>query len=908
MPAPIDELFFVIRTNPDPSGTAKIFGIYESHVRADDNILEFNKDPATSGLYEVAVMGSGIAGPPGSGNTLGQAYNQNGAGAGRIITADTGAVQIDGSNQLSFDVTQAENFGGIRVVKVGTGAGVVVSIENDGTGDGLFLNQDANGISLNIDSEATGSPLIALAALNANTRGDLAFGTTRTGDPSTPTEGDVWYNSTDNNLWLYDGTGNVDLTVQGGGGGNTLNAAYDEGGAGAGRAIAADTGAVLIIGSNQRALHITQADNFPCVELDKNGAGAGAALDIDNAGTGAGVLVTQVGDGIAVDIVQGGDTSGLRVTQNTAFFAALVEQTNNATAMRINKSVGGAGGGLEVENDGVAPGILINQDGVGVALSIDSESISQPLIALLPLNANVRGDINFSTARTADPTTPSEGDLWYNSTDNNLWLFDGVANIDLTAGGSGNTLNAAYDEGGAGAGRIITADTGAVQIDGSNQLAVDINQAGNFSCLALDKNGTGFGDPVLTIDDASTGMGIRITNTAATSAAAIRVDQAANGVCVDLVKTATGAGNIFTIVNAGTGFCINIDQNGAQDAVFIRQDGNGIPLCIDNNASSEPSIEMRPLNSNTRGDISFGTARISDPSAPLEGDIWYNATDNNLWLFDGVSNVDLTAGGGGGGNTLDAAYDEGGAGAGRTITADTGAVQITGSAQTMLDIDQTGNFIGVDIVKTGTGANVALSVEDDGTGGALFLNQDGSATALSIDSEATGSPLIDLAPITGNSRGDIAFGTARTGDPSSPSEGDFWYHGTDEFLRYRDSAKNVSLTGIGRKSILVEDPTASEDLTMFFTEEAITVRQVEGVLRGSATPTVTISVMHNTDRNAAGNNVLTAATAITSTTTGDSPAIGGDVTIPANSFVWLETSAQGGTVDEINVTIKFTED
>ncbi len=62
MPTVLNELFFVVRTNPDPSGTATIFGIYENINRANDNILEFDKDPTTSGLYAVATTASGVGG------------------------------------------------------------------------------------------------------------------------------------------------------------------------------------------------------------------------------------------------------------------------------------------------------------------------------------------------------------------------------------------------------------------------------------------------------------------------------------------------------------------------------------------------------------------------------------------------------------------------------------------------------------------------------------------------------------------------------------------------------------------------------------------------------------------------------------------------------------------------------
>ncbi len=118
-----------------------------------------------------------------------------------------------------------------------------------------------------------------------------------------------------------------------------------------------------------------------------------------------------------------------------------------------------------------------------------------------------------------------------------------------------------------------------------------------------------------------------------------------------------------------------------------------------------------------------------------------------------------------------------------------------------------------------------------------------------------------------------------------------------------DTIAGATLT----KNIAIESPDSSEDLSWFFTPLAITVTEVTSVSVGS-TPSTTISIMHNTNRSSAGNNVLTAATATTSTTTGDNPAIGGDTTIPADSFVWLETSAQSGTVDILIVSLTYTED
>ncbi len=110
------------------------------------------------------------------------------------------------------------------------------------------------------------------------------------------------------------------------------------------------------------------------------------------------------------------------------------------------------------------------------------------------------------------------------------------------------------------------------------------------------------------------------------------------------------------------------------------------------------------------------------------------------------------------------------------------------------------------------------------------------------------------------------------------------------------------------KTIVVEDPTNSEDISMFFTAQAITITEMRAVLVGSATPSVTWTIRHGTDRNAAGAEVVTGGTVTTSTTTGSDVTAFNDATIVADSFVWLETTAQSGTVDEISITIVYTTD
>ena len=68
----------------------------------------------------------------------------------------------------------------------------------------------------------------------------------------------------------------------------------------------------------------------------------------------------------------------------------------------------------------------------------------------------------------------------------------------------------------------------------------------------------------------------------------------------------------------------------------------------------------------------------------------------------------------------------------------------------------------------------------------------------------------------------------------------------------------------------LEDPISSTNISLFFTDIAITATEIQGFVK-SSTPSVTWTVRHGTDRSATGAEVITG------------------VPMAANSFVWLET-------------------
>jgi hypothetical protein len=110
-------------------------------------------------------------------------------------------------------------------------------------------------------------------------------------------------------------------------------------------------------------------------------------------------------------------------------------------------------------------------------------------------------------------------------------------------------------------------------------------------------------------------------------------------------------------------------------------------------------------------------------------------------------------------------------------------------------------------------------------------------------------------------------------------------------------------TGGLTRAITIENPTASEDVSWFFINKAITITEIRAVISGT---TVTWTIRHGTDRSAAGSEVITGGTTTTDDTSGDDITSFDDATIVADSHVWVETTAS--TCDWLALTIFFTED
>jgi hypothetical protein len=193
-----------------------------------------------------------------------------------------------------------------------------------------------------------------------------------------------------------------------------------------------------------------------------------------------------------------------------------------------------------------------------------------------------------------------------------------------------------------------------------------------------------------------------------------------------------------------------------------------------------PNPELDPTADEQIRQIYDQALSFDNNWSPEQGDMIYYDGEKWTGLRAGTAGQVLQTGGAGanpswttaGGNTLDGAYDQGGAGVGRTIDADTGAVEIT--------VSDTDNNAGL-IVNQNDNTN-----DPD----AIQVVNAGQGQGIQINSSSNGPHMNFL------------------GDPTvaSPTDGDLWYTGSE--LNFRDGTRTVDLLagGTGHNRIIgVED-------------------------------------------------------------------------------------------------------
>ena len=313
-------------------------------------------------------------------------------------------------------------------------------------------------------------------------------------------------------------------------------------------------------------------------------------------------------------------------------------------------------------------------------------------------------------------------------------------------------------------------------------------------------------------------------------------------------------GSLTVAAGTGTTSVINSNTSGST-GVTIAVAGTGIAISESGNTIT---LTGSSLTSEVDGSITnegfTGVTAGSGTSAVLQG---YNSAGTAT----------------GAGTTINA-------GTGLTISETTstngGQITLTNSAP-----DQTVSITGAGInVASGTYPNFTITgTEVDGSvsnEGSLSVGA-GSSTTSTIVSNTSGSTAVTIEAGSG--------------------------------LTISESGNTITLASGAEyiKSATIESPTATENITLFYTRKAITIREVADVMRGTS-PSVTWQIKYATTRNSGSPTDLFTASRTTTSVTGATTTTFNDATIAAGNWIWLTTSAVSGTNDELSISITYTID
>ena len=123
------------------------------------------------------------------------------------------------------------------------------------------------------------------------------------------------------------------------------------------------------------------------------------------------------------------------------------------------------------------------------------------------------------------------------------------------------------------------------------------------------------------------------------------------------------------------------------------------------------------------------------------------------------------------------------------------------------------------------------------------------------------------------------------------------------------SASKWNTVATTTKSITIESPTASENITLFSVSQPMTISQVDCIHNPTSGQTITFNLRHNLDRSvtATSSDLFTSNQTCTATTTISSFTDSiNDATMAANEIIWLITDNTSSTA--VHFTVYFKND